>query len=394
MNKLKIVWLLAVVLCLGACSKHEKDYHDVTPPVVEGAEYLIRGVVTDYQGVKLENATIATEGLSVKTDSQGAYEMRVPEPESSKTYTLTASYPGKKDLSEKVTIIKQRGGMIKNQDFRFHTVTTTLLPNGDGDQETEIIEGNDYARCLVGAHVEGYEGDDLYLNTYYFTEDFGAEQETPDPTSGTFEKDKLFFASNVTVGEKGKAGLLYSLFFNFNTETQENVEIRSFSNGQWTVVPESQLTHEPNLLTVNDAMTDIIYAVFCLNTHITLTPRNTSLTFNPCDVDNTYGTAPVPVPFTKFDYKTGIDLFPTSNQLQALLLEVIGRDFGLFWYSHTYTWNVNLTLPVGTGVRFSGDQEYTHIKYKKVLRTAEADLFGDVKYGATTYNHQHIGGGN
>ena len=26
MNKSKIVWLLAIVLCLGACSKHEKDY--------------------------------------------------------------------------------------------------------------------------------------------------------------------------------------------------------------------------------------------------------------------------------------------------------------------------------------------------------------------------------
>ena len=392
MNKSKFVWLLAVVLSLVACSKQE-DYTDVVPPVVESGDYIIRGVVTDYQGVKLVNAIVATEGLSVKTDSQGAYEMRVPEPESSKIYTLTASYPGKKDLSEKVTIIKQRGGMIKNQDFRFHTVTTTLLHNGDGEQETEIIEGNDYARCLVGAHVEGYEGDDLYLNTYYFTEDFGAEQETPDPTSGTFEKDKLFFASNVTGGEKDKAGLLYSLFFNFNTETQENVEIRSFSNGQWTVVPESQLTHETNLLTVNDAMTDIIYAVFCLNTHITLTSYNTPLVFDPSDVDNTNAPAPVPVPFTKFDYKIGIDLFPTSNQLQALLLEVIGRDFGLFWYSHIYTWNVNLTLPAGTGVSFSGNQEHTQIKYSKGSRTAEANFFGDVTYGATTYNNQHVRGG-
>lgn len=392
MNKSKFVWLLAVVLSLVACSKQE-DYTDVVPPVVESGDYIIRGVVTDYQGVKLVNATVATEGLSVKTDSQGAYEMRVPEPESSKIYTLTVSYPGKKDLSEKVTIIKQRGGMIKNQDFRFHTVTTTLLLNGDGDQETEIIEGNDYARCLVGAHVEGYEGDDLYLNTYYFTEDFGAEQETPDPTSGTFEKDKLFFASNVTGGEKGKAGLLYSLFFNFNTETQENVEIRSFSNGQWNNVPESQMVHEPHRLTVNNAGLGIVYAVFCPLTNITLTPRNTSLAFDPNDVDNTNGTAPVHVPFTEFHYKAGIDLFPTSNQLQALLLEVIGRDFGLFWYSHTYTWVVNLTLPAGTGVSFSGNQEHTQIKYSKGSRTAEANFFGDVTYGATTYNNQHVGGG-
>lgn len=399
MNKSKIVWLLAIVLCLGACSKHEKDYEDVTPPAVESYQYLIRGVVTEYDGTVVPNATVQTPGLnSVTADENGFYEMQVPEPESERTYTLTAS--GKvtngdvKTLSKTVTVVRQNGGEIVPCDFRFHTTTVTKLTNGEGDQETEIIEGNDYAKCLVGARVEGYEGDDLQLETFYFTEDFGAAPESPDPTSGTFEKEKLFFASSVTGAEKNRAGLLYTLFFDFNTETQNNIIIRSFNNGQWTDVPENQLTHESHLLTVNNAVTDLIYAVFCLNTHITLTPRYTPLVFNPSGVDNFYGTAPISVPSTEFDYKTGIDLFPTNYQLQALLLEVIGRDFGLFWIRHTYTWNVDLTLPIGTGVDFSGHQDYTHIKYKKGSRTAEADLFGNVTYEATTYNHQHVGGGN
>lgn len=397
MNKLKIVWLLAMVLCLGACSKHDKEYSDVTPPVVEGAEYAITGNVTDYQGNVIANAVITTpEGLSVKTDNGGVYFMSVPEPESSKTYTLTASYEGKKDLSKTVTIIKQKGGMIKNQNFRFHTTTVTTLTNGDGDQNTEYIDENENAECLVGAHIEGYEGDDLQLETFYYTEDFGAEEETHDPTSGTFEKEKMFFASSVSSvdGKKDKAGIPYTLFFNFNTETQNHTTIKCFNNGQWSNVPESQMIHESNQLTITGAITGAIYAAFCIPT-ITLTQRNTPLSFDPSDVDNTYGSEAITVPFTEFGYKTGVDLYlPTQYQLQALLMELIARDFGLVSHNKTYTWNVNLTLPVGTGVSFSGNQEYTHIAYKKFSRTAEANLWGDAKYSATTYNHQHVGGGN
>lgn len=400
MNKLKIVWLLAVVLCLGACSKHEKNYNNVTPPVVESADYIITGVVTDFFGRKVANATVQTPGLDpVTTNKNGVYVMQVPEPKPENSYTLTAS--GKdsegeaQTKSETVTVTKPDSGDGATYfcNIQFHKVRVFQLTNGEGEQDTDHLDGNDDAECLVGAYVEGYEGDDLYLNTYYFTEDFGGEQETPDQTSGTFEKEKLFFASTVTNGEKDGTRLLYTLSFNFNTETQDNVEIRSFSNGQWAVVPESDMIHESDKLTIKNALTSVIYAVFC-NSIISLTSSNTPLVFDPSDVDNTYGASPVPVPFTDFSYRTGVQLYQTNNQLQALLLELIGRDFGSLWFTTSYRWNVNLTLPVGTGVGFSGNQEYIHIKYKKLFRTAEADLYGDVTYGATTYNHQHIGGGN
>lgn len=398
MNKSKFVWLLAIALSLVACSKQEDA--EVIPPVVEDAGYAITGIVTDYQGIVLANAVITTpEGLSVKTDNSGVYFMTVPEPESEKIYSLTASYEGKKDVSKEVTIKKMPGGMIAHKDFRLpreHYVN--FYGTSDVYINSDFINQNDSAERLVSAYIEGYENTEFRLEIFYYNEHFGADAETPDPTSGTFEKDKLFFATEVAFanGEgKDRDNILYTLFFNFDTETQQNVVIRSFSNGQWNNVPESQMVHEPHRLTVNNAGLGIVYAVFCPLTNITLTPRDTSLAFDPNDVDNTNGTAPVHVPFTEFHYKAGIEFsLPTSNQLQALLLEVIGRDFGLFKYSHIYRWNVNLTLPAGTGVSFSGNQEYTQIKYKKDSITAKANLFGDVTYGATTYDHLHIGGGN
>lgn len=400
MNKSKIVWLLAIVLCLGACSKHEKDYEDVTPPTEPNGEYAITGHVTDYQGNVLYNATVQTsEGQSVKTDKDGVYFMAMPEPDPSKTYSLTATYEGKKDVSKSVTLTKQVGGMIARQDFRLpsSSTVTTFLGDNEGDNTTEFIDHNDFAKTLVGAYVEGYEDEVFQLELFYYNEDFGAVQETPDPTSGTFEKDKLFFAANVTFAEGGKkdrADILYTLFLNFDTETQNHSIIRSFNNGRWSDVPESQLTHEPNRVAINNAVLGVVYAAFCF-TNITLTPRTTPLVFNPSNVDNIYGSAPVVVPYTEFGYKVGVDLYmPTHCQLQALLLEVIAREFGLISHDRTYRWDVNLTLPVGTGVDFSGHQEYTHIAYKRNGKIAEADLYGDLVYDATTYNHQHVGGGN
>lgn len=403
MNKLKIVWLLAVVLCLGACSKHDKDYTDVIPPVVGDAEYAITGIVTDYQGNVLANATVqTTEGQSVKADNEGVYFMPVPKPESEKIYSLTASYEGKKDVSKNVTIKKMPGGMIAHKDFRLpreHFVTfygTSL----DGYINSDFINQNDSAERLVSAYIEGHEDDEFKLEIFYYNEHFGAVPEdfSSDPTSGTFEKDKLFFASGVTFAngkDEDKDDILYTLYFNFDTETQENVEIRMFNNGLWSPVPETQMVHKPNKLTVNNARLGLIYAVFCPLTNITLTPRETPLSFDPSDVDNTYGYSPVTVPFTKFNYRIGVDLYlPTHCQLQSLLMEVLARDFGLVWHERTYKWNLNLALPIGTGVSFSGHQEYTHITYKKLFRKAEADLYGDVIYKATTYNHQHVGGGN
>lgn len=405
MKKSKIFWLLAMALCLGACSKHEKFYNDVTPPVVGNSEYIVTGNVTDWSGNLLSDVTLlTTEGLSVKTNGEGVYLMTVPEPESSKTYTLTASYEDKKDVSKSVTFTKQEGGMIIQKNFRLPSDSTyTIFVGGGGETggeiPTEFIDHNDFARTLVGAYVDGYEDQTFQLDLFYCNEDFGADPGDENPTSGTFEKDNLFFASSVsyTEGEKnGKDVIPYTLLFNFDNETKDNIVIRSFSNGQWADVPAEQLVYseEEHVLSVNNALTGIVYAVFCYTT-ITLTPQESPLSFNPSNVDNTYGTAPVTVPYTVFNYKVGVDLYmATTCQLQALLLEVIARDFGLVSNNKSFKWNVDLTLPIGTGVNFSGNQAYTHIKYKKGLRTAEADLYGDVTYKATTYNHQHVGGGN
>lgn len=402
MNKSKIVWLLTMVSCLCACTKHDKSFDDVTPPVVEPV-YAITGHVTDYQGHVLVDALIqTTEGQSVKTDKNGIYFMEMPEPESSKTYTLTASHEGKKDVSRNVSLIEQEGCVIVNQDFRLPSSTViTFIGGNEGNLNTECLDHNDFAKTLVGAYVEGHENENFQLELFYYNEHFGADSENTNLTSGTFEMDKLFFAAKVTFAEVGKRDeVLYTLFFDFDTETQDNTIIRSFSNGKWSVVPESQMIHESNRMVINSAELGVVYAAFC-HTDITVTEETIPFVCNPSEVNNIYGEAPIIVPYVDITYRVGVDLnMPAHCQLEALLLEVIAREYGSISHEETYRWIFNdnskllgLAIAVGIAVGIIG------AGICLMIETSDAGNKIAKKYGQTIvkvnpYGNEHIGGGN
>ena len=411
MNKSRIVWLIAIVLCLGTCTKHDKDFNDVTPPVIAPV-YAITGHVTDYQGHVLANATVqTTEGLSVKADKNGIYFMEMPVSESStKTYTLTASYEGKKDVSRNITLAKQEGCLIAHQDFRLPSSTViTFFGGNEGNVYNEYLDNNDLAKTLVGACIEGHEDEVFQLELFYYNEDFGANPESTDPVNGTFEKDKLFFATKVTSAEgekKDKDDVQYILFFDFDTKTQDNTIIRSFSNGRWSDVPESQMAHESNRMTVNDAKLGVVYAAFCPTT-ITITHEEIPLECNPSEVDNTYGTETIIVPYTEFNYKVGVDLEkPAHCQLQALLLEVLAREYGSASHEVTYRWYFNDNSKLGIeiivgivlGIAVAGG--VIMVKLKSALGNpmtgegATGRIYGPIRGELDFSNAGHTGGGS
>lgn len=406
MKKLaKFVWLLAGLLVLGACSKHDGTLDDVTPPDVIINKALITGIVTDFPGHPLVNATVTSGSVTVNTDSRGVYQMEVTLGEADYV-TLTASYPLKKSKTARLSLSTGRGTgklFIFQQNFRlpedryviFGVDTTSNPYHSEALITNETLDSNSIAQVVNKATI--------YPEFLTGSEQFKMSVDYEDGESNDYSKatERMFYSVLVEeISGTGLPHIEYDLEISLNEASQEHVQLMQYdANAKgWVLVPSSCIIHHAASAIITRAVVGVIYGLFG-NVSIEQPVNNTAIPCNPDAVDNLYGSGPVQVPYTTFSYWTGVNIVTAqannrNDQLAGLLLERMVCDYGLLHYVQDCQFPLNLTLPIGTGCQIRAWQGLYKMKYQITYHYAKGDVYGLTGVEVTTYNRQHTGGGN
>ena len=397
MKKLaKFVWLLAGLLVLGACSKHDGTLDDVTPPDVTINKAIITGIVTDFPGHPLENATVTSGSVTVNTDARGVYQMEVTLGEADYA-TLTASYPFKKSKTARVSLrIGRSMGKfyIFQQNFRLPEDKHVIF-NDSALITIETLDSNSIAQITNKAVI--------YPEFLTGTESFSMSLSYEDGEHNDYSKatNRMFYSVLVEeISGTGLPHIEYDLEISLNEASQEHVQLMQYDDDAkgWVLVPSSCIIHHAASVIITRAVVGIIYGLFG-NVDISGPLDQYTIPCDPNAVDNLYGSSVVEVPFTRLSYWTGVDISTAqannrNDQLAGLLLERMVCDYGLLHYIENYEFPLNLTLPIGTGCYISAWQGHYDVTYRITYHYSRGDVYGLTEVRVVTYNRQHTGGGN
>ena len=80
--------------------------------------------------------------------------------------------------------------------------------------------------------------------------------------------------------------------------------------------------------------------------------------------------------------------------LASYLIEIVARAAGAGVTTATGTYPINVTLPVGTAMNISGQQEVTTLTASALNRKVSGKQYGTVYVVTKTWNRNHTGGSN
>ncbi len=136
------------------------------------------------------------------------------------------------------------------------------------------------------------------------------------------------------------------------------------------------------------------YSVFA-DIEVTSSTSSESISFGQAEFDNLYGSKDMKVTSTTYTYKQGGEIDKATGRLNAQLRQILANQIkGNSVRTATGTYDLNVTLPVGTALKLSGRQELTTVTASCDGKSAKGMVYGSVTVVASTYNRQHNGGTN
>lgn len=169
------------------------------------------------------------------------------------------------------------------------------------------------------------------------------------------------------------------------------ITAQKYVNGQWvdadyTVYPDGKVTVTADQFTS--------YSLLCTAT-ITSSTTSEALSFTPNEWDNLYGSGDMSVSSASYSYKIGTDITSSgTSKITSYLIEIVARAAGAGVTTATGTYPINVTLPVGTAMNISGQQEVTTLTASALKRSVSGKQYGTVSVITRTWNRQHTGGSN
>lgn len=128
---------------------------------------------------------------------------------------------------------------------------------------------------------------------------------------------------------------------------------------------------------------------------VTSSSSSTPLAFEQDLWDNLYGSGDMYVESATFTYHIGTEITSTgTSKITAYLIEILARIAGASVTTATGSYPINVTLPIGTALRVSGEQQVTTLTVSALNRSVSGRQYGDVAVETFTYNRSHNGGSN
>ncbi len=145
------------------------------------------------------------------------------------------------------------------------------------------------------------------------------------------------------------------------------------------------------------------FAAFGIFATLTETENNQSepLTFVPNNdhvvlYNNLFGASDMAIGAVDYYCNYGLKMNQVgADQFEALIVEYIARNHGIYYKYQTVAYPLNIVLPVGTAMKLSGNQNNKLIQVtpkSRAARTLSATSFGNIQMVNFAYNRQHDGG--
>lgn len=399
--KFGVLALLGLALTFSAtsCSDDDPDYSNVTPPTV-AVTHSISGRVTGIDGEGL-SATVSMNGTSTTTASDGTF---VFENVAAGTYTLTASASGKESKETTVTV---SDGDSNNPVWNVALGNTgkSFIADAEGSVggsvTSETLKGNEEGSIEVTmtAPEDAVDaGAEIILTPIYFTEE--AEQVTG-RSSGTkavravstrATGSAFLIGTRVSCSDGSAAPRNpITLEYDVDSEMAATITAQKYVNGQW-VDADYKVAEDGKVTVVADQFTS--YSLLCTAT-ITSSTTSEALSFTPNEWDNLYGRGDMSVSSASYSYKIGTEITSSgTSKITSYLIEIVARAAGAGVTTATGTYPINVTLPVGTAMNITGQQEVTTLTASALKRSVSGKQYGTVSVITRTWNRQHTGGSN
>ena len=382
--------LLVAGLAWGtaSCGDDDPDYSNVTPPDV-AVTHSISGRVTGIDGEGL-SATVSMNGTSATTGSDGTF---VFENVAAGTYTLKAEADGKVSKETSVTVSDSNNPVW---NVTLSNEGTTVTANADGsanaDVTSETLKGNEkgeIAMSLTAPAGTVEAGEQIIVTPIYSTDEVeqaALRSVSTKAAGGTLLIGTRISSSNASVTMQKPVTLQYDV----DPEIAGTITAQKYVNGTWV---DAEYTVEGGKVSVvADQFTS--YSLLCSAT-ISSSTTSEAVSFTPDSWDNLYGSGDMAVPSASYSYKIGTDISSSgTNKITAYLIEIVARAAGAGVTTATGTYPINVTLPVGTAMNISGQQEVTTLTASALGRSVSGKQYGTVSVITRTWNRQHTGGSN
>ena len=390
---------VGMIVLASSCAKHDPMYDDVTPPEINITSFNVSGYVygTDGQpiaGAKVDGATLG----EYNTDQNGYYSFAVKQ---QGEYSLTASSDGCFSRTAGISIVSKDGSDVNlSQDFVLPKVQSISIVNGEAETKTEAIPENDKAIIDLDATIDLPETEQLEiaLVPIYDAVDGGATSSSVICTkAGTTNNSDEMLLCGLTITTQGseikQLPATMTLSIGIDQKVYNNVVLKQFKDGEW-VEYQNNAGYNPEKGLVFDVVDVTSYGVFA-NVAETLNQTSEAIEFEPKTIDNLYGEETIHGCTVSYLQTSGISIDPAQagDQLAALLLEKLVANYGLNKAtSSTEQKSLDIDIPVGTAVEWSGTQTKNVISYNCAGSSAQGMKYTDVNINVITYNRRHTGG--
>ena len=386
--------LLVACLAMGmaSCSDDDPDYSNVTPPTV-AVTHSISGRVTGVDGEGI-SATVSMGGTSVTTKADGTF---VFEDVAAGTYTLKAEADGKEPKETSVTVSDgDSNNPVWNVALSNKGTAIDVEPDGSasGVVTSETLKGNEEGKIemtLTAPANAVKEGTQIIVTPIYSTDE--AEQAAVRSAGTKAVGSTLLIGTRVSCSDASAElnGTVMTLEYDVDPEMAETITAQKYVNGTW-VDAEYTVGADGKVTVTADRFTS--YSLLC-NATISSSKTSEAVSFSPDSWDNLYGSGDMAVSSASYSYKIGTDISSSgTNKITAYLIEIVARAAGAGVTEATGTYPINVTLPVGTAMSISGQQEVTTLTASALGRNVSGRQYGTVSVITRSWNRQHTGGTN
>lgn len=380
---------MALTFSVTSCKDDDPDYSNVTPPTV-AVTHNISGRVTGIDGEGL-TATVSMNSTSVTTNADGTFAF---EDVDAGTYTLKAEASGKISKETSVTVSDSKDGMNPVWNVSLGNAGMEITVNADGSVEgnavSETLKGNETGEIemTLTAPAGAVATDNKIIVTPLYSLEEAAVRSVDTKATGS----TLLIGTKVSCSD-ASATLQNNLTLEYNVDPEmaTTISAQKYVNGQW-VDADFTVGDDGKVTVVVDQFTS--YSLLC-NATISTSVSSEALTFNPNSWDNLYGNGDMSVASSSYTYKIGTEISSMgTNKITAYLIEIVARAAGAGVTTATGTYPINVTLPVGTAMNISGQQEVTILTASALGRNVSGKQYGTVSVITRTWNRQHTGGSN
>lgn len=391
--------LLGAALLFGAASCHDDDpnYSNVTPPVVAEV-HNISGSVVSMDGKGIAGATVTMSGTATGSQTTDANGYFVFENVAVGTYNLQVTAPGKFGKETSVTVAEDGEG--KNIVWNVMLVSEESVTNievdaegGEGNVTTEALENNDMAEIPVEVSVSETslsKPATIQVAPIYNEEEAAAAAIRSKAAARAGESTLVVGARLSCSDNTVRIEQPIDLTFSVDEVTTTEVKARKYSNGEWVSVPCR--IEGDKIIIAADEFTS--YALFA-DIKFTSSSRNVAVVFDRNEWDNLYGNGNMHVGNASYTYKVGMDINTEGTTVfTALLVETLARHFGANSYTTKGNYPLNVTLPIGTKLNISGQQQYNTVTASVGQRSVSGTQYGNVSVIVITGNRSHTGSSN